>query len=113
MTPVLLLAPLNGVARRLRSRRPRPYLLGRLSLINLHGTWASDASACIVDSVLRSPNFVHTGQRPKNTAAMHRDAGVRRPIMAPFAGAVIGTAWGYRGWLGAWRRARTICHQSY
>ena len=75
-----------------------------LGWINLHGTWASwvgNLLTVVILSVLAVAELVND-KLPKTPARTAPPVFAARIIMGGFAGAVIGTAWGYNlGGLGA------------
>lgn len=105
---VLLLALLIGVVAGLRSLTAPAVVswAAFLGWINLHGTWASwmgNFVTVVIVSVLAVAELVND-KRPKTPPRTVTPVFAVRIILGAFAGAVIGTAWGYRwGGLGAAR----------
>lgn len=103
---VLLLALLVGVVAGLRSLTAPAVVAWAafLSWINLNGTWASWVGAVatvVIFSVLAVAELVND-KLPKTPPRTAAPAFAVRIISGGFAGAVVGTAWGYRwGGLGA------------
>lgn len=103
---VLLLALLIGVIAGLRSLTAPAAVswAAFLSWINLHGTWASwvgNVVTVVILSVLAVGELVND-KLPKTPSRTASPIFVARLILGGFAGAVLGTAWGYTwGGLGA------------
>lgn len=103
---VLLLALLIGVIAGLRSLTAPAAVswAAFLSWINLHGTWASwvgNVVTVVILSVLAVGELVND-KLPKTPSRTASPIFVVRLILGGFAGAVLGTAWGYTwGGLGA------------
>lgn len=103
---VLLLALLIGVIAGLRALTPPAAVAwaAMLDWINLDGTWASWVGHPITVAVLSILLVVEliTDQLPKTPSRKTTPQFAARLITGAFAGAVIGTAWGYTiGGLGA------------
>ena len=103
---VLLLALLIGVVAGLRALTPPAVVAwaGFLSWINLDGTWAQWVAHPITVAVLTVLLVVEliTDQLPKTPSRKTTVQFATRLITGAFAGAVLGTAWGYSfGALGA------------
>ncbi|GFG68234.1 membrane protein [Mycobacterium kubicae] len=103
---VLLLALLLGVVAGLRSLTAPAVVAWAafLSWINLHGTWASwvgNIVTVVILSLLAVAELVND-KLPKTPPRTAPPVFAVRLILGGFAGAVIGTAWGYKwGGLGA------------
>lgn len=103
---VLLLALLIGVVAGLRSMTAPATVswAAFLSWINLPGTWASwvgNIVTVVILSILALAELVND-KLPKTPPRTATPVFAVRIIMGGFAGAVIGTAWGYKfGGLGA------------
>ena len=103
---VLLMALLIGVVAGLRSLTAPAVVAwaAYLSWINLHGTWASwvgNLVTVVILSVLAVAELVND-KLPKTPPRTAPPVFAVRLITGGFAGAVIGTAWGYKwGGLGA------------
>jgi uncharacterized membrane protein len=96
---VLLLALLIGVVAGLRALTPPAVVAwaGFLNWINLDGTWAQWVAHPITVTILTILLVVEliTDQLPKTPSRTTTPQFAARLITGAFAGAVIGTAWGY------------------
>lgn len=103
---VLLLALLIGFVAGLRSLTAPAVVswAAFLGWINVHGTWASwvgNTVTVVILSLLAVAELVND-KLPKTPPRTATPAFAARIVMAAFAGAVVGTVWGYQwGGLGA------------
>ena len=103
---VLLLALLIGVVAGLRSLTAPAVVVWAsfLTWINLHGTWASwlaNVISLVVVTILAIAELV-SDKLPKTPPRTAPPAFAVRIILGGFAGALLGTVWGYKwGGLGA------------